>query len=95
MAVSRIQEEVIGSVGLPTGDYSFYAGRVESLFRTPVLVALEEYGVPMQLSEKISGAIGTPDDLDAALDQLRALNIGGLKLSGFENEVLTDVQNAV
>jgi len=35
------------------GDYYFYAGLLENLFRPPFQVALEEFGLPLQISDKI------------------------------------------
>ena len=34
MALSRVQEHVLGDTGLHTGDYSFFASQVECLFLT-------------------------------------------------------------
>jgi hypothetical protein len=44
MAVSRIQKEVLDKENLPAGDYSIFAAQAESLFRPPVITALDEYG---------------------------------------------------
>lgn len=89
MALSRIQSHVLGARGLPFGNYAFYCSRLESLFRAPVLGALDEYGVPPPIGEKILTALGTDEDLDLALAALRKLVVERLQLSVFECAVVT------
>lgn len=95
MALSRIQKAVLTRLGLPTGDYRAFAAQVECLFRTPVIAALDEYGVPLQVAEKIQNALGTTDDLDLALKRLKAMNLNSITLTPFERDVLEDAQRAI
>lgn len=95
MAVSGIQREVLSQRGLPFGDYSAFAVQTESLFRPPVLAALDEYGIPMQLAERLQARLCTKDDLDAALAAIRGLDVKQLKLSEFEEELLADAKSAM
>ena len=95
MAVSRIQRAVFESLGLPFGDYSTFASQVECFFKNPVVAALDEYGVPLQVGIKITDAIDETEDLDAALAKLKRLNIDGLNLDDFEKDVLADAQTAM
>jgi hypothetical protein len=90
MAVSRIQEEVLDGARLPSGDYSVFAALVESLFRPPVITALDEYGIPIQLGEKIQSHLKSKADLDVALANLKKLDVSKLHLTPFEKELLTD-----
>ncbi len=92
MAVSRIQQEVLTRAGLPSGDYSAYAAQVESLFRAPIVAALDEYGIPIQVGERIRALLRTNDDLDEALRNLRTLNVPQLRLGTFEAELVKDAQ---
>ena len=92
MALSRIQEVLLGRRGQPTGDYSAFASQVECLFRNPDIAALDEYGVPLQIGENIQLALGVTDDLDAALQQLRALNAKALGLDDFEVQLVEEAQ---
>lgn len=92
MALSRIQQHVLGSLGLPAGDYRYFASQVESFFRNPVVVALDEYGIPLQLAEKIQKYIGITDGLDCALENLRRLDLMSIPLEKFEKELLHDAQ---
>ena len=95
MAVSRIQRAVFDPLGLPYGDYSIFASQVECLFRNPVVAALDEYGVPVQLGKRLSSLIDEDQDLDVALQKLRRLDIHNLDLDPFEKEILHDAQAAL
>ncbi len=95
MALSRIQSHVLGAMNLPTGDYSYFAMRVESLFRSPVVAALDEYGIPLQVAEKITRLLNTEDDLDLALSNLKSIDLSSLDLGPFERELLADAQSAI
>jgi hypothetical protein len=95
MAVSSIQTHVLSQRGLPCGNYSAYATQVECLFRTPVVAALDEYGIPLQVAEKLQAALMTTDDLDVALARLKLLNLQVLKLTAFEREIVGDAQRGL
>ena len=92
MTLSRIQETVF----LPrfgfAGDYRYFASRVEALFRSRVVGALEEYGLPVQLADKLQTYIMLGDDIDESLSAVRSLNPKDMPLTLFERELLTDVQ---
>ncbi|MES2477331.1 MAG: DEAD/DEAH box helicase [Verrucomicrobiota bacterium] len=91
-AMSRIQGAVFQQRFGFSGSYFFYAGKVERLFRSPSLIALEEYGLPLEVGEKISQRIKLSDDLDTAIAQIRKINSADLRLSNFESEILEDVK---
>jgi len=95
MAVSRIQQAVFEPRGLPYGDYSTFAAQVECFFLNPVIAALDEYGIPIQVGMKIQPRIGETEDLDRALTKLKQMDVGGLTLDTFEREVLEDARNAL
>lgn len=94
MTASRIQRVVLGKLGLSFGDYSAFAAQSESYFRAPVVAALDEYGIPLQVAEKIQPLLGSADDFDVAMTNLKALRPNSLNLSDFEREVITDAQSA-
>jgi len=92
MALSRIQQHVLGSLGLKTGNYAYFSSQVECLFRNPVVAALEEYGIPMQVAERIQPILGTTSDLDLAVQNLRRVDLNLLTLDVFERELLEDAK---
>lgn len=88
-ALERIQAEVFARHNIQPGNFSYYCSLLESLFVDPVAVALEEYGVPMQLAERLIPRLGNPDSLDAALEALRSKNLTSFKeLTDFEKELI-------
>lgn len=95
MALDRIQKEIYKEMGLEPGDFSYFATQIECLFTDPLFVALDEYGIPLQTSNKIKESLDTNGNLDYLLDQIRVLPIQSLNISQFEKELLTDAQNQV
>jgi len=94
-ALSSIQQHVLSELGLPAGDYSAFAAQAESLFRAPVVAALDEYGIPLQLGERLHNLLRTKDDLDIALAAIKSLDVTKLRLGSFEAELLADAQRAM
>jgi hypothetical protein len=93
MALSRIQAFVLGNLNLPFGDYRAFASRLECLFTNPVVAALDEYGIPIQLGQKLQQLLGTADNLDLALTNLQAIDPTTLKtLSPFERDLIANAQ---
>ncbi|MEN6331021.1 MAG: DEAD/DEAH box helicase [Smithella sp.] len=91
-AISNIQRAVFEPQGLPFGDYSNFILQVECLFTTPVIAALDEYGIPRQVGVKIANLLGETENLDSALLKLKALNVKTLALDDFEKELLADAK---
>lgn len=96
MALSTIQQHVFESRFGYCGDYSYFAHELECLFRNPAVVAMEEYGLALQVGEKIARVIALSEDLDEALEQVRRLEPLKLNfLSSFEKEMLIDLQRGL
>lgn len=82
-AVNRIQAEVLSRYSYTPGDYKFFCGQLESMFMNPVIIALEEYGIPIQLGERLMPTLGEPKTLDAALEALanrHAKDVDGISI---------------
>ena len=96
MAVSRIQNELAEKLGIEKADYSFFCTQVENLFKDPALIALDEYGLPLSLAEKIKNKLNPEGKLDIAIDNLSKLDLDLLNnLTVFEKELLQDVKNYI
>jgi len=95
MSLCRVQTHVLEAKFGRSGDYSFFAARVEQLFRNPALVALEEYGLPLQVGEKVGRHIELSEDLDTAIAQIRDANGTSCNLNAFEADILKDVQESI
>jgi hypothetical protein len=88
-AVDKIQREVFTRNGIKSGNYAYFCSQLESLFMNPVVTALEEYGVPIQLAQKILPRLGDSKTLDDALDLLMKVRANSFQgLSGFEMDLL-------
>lgn len=95
-SLDRIQHEVLSAESYPPGNYSLYAAKVESLFLPFPLVALEEYGLPIQVSKKLVSHLAVSDEnLDAALDALKGLASSSVRLSDFEREMIRFAQEGL
>lgn len=94
MALSAIQQHVFWARYGDAGDYGYFSARLESMFRTPVAVTLEEYGLPMQVTEKIDVRVKLSEEIDAAIVQIKMLapEDRRLGLSDFEQELLRETQ---
>lgn len=92
IAISRIQDTIFTKKFNAAGDYSYFASQVEYLFRNPVVVALEEYGLPIQISEKIEQVVQFSDDIDETLARLKNFPLEELGLHGFELNIFKDIR---
>jgi len=95
MSLSRIQAHILEAKIGKSGNYSFYAAKVETLFRSPALVALEEYGLPLQIGEKVSRHVTLSDDLDTAVSQIRDIIETDCDLNEFETELFKSVLETI
>lgn len=84
MVLSRIQADVFSALGKSAGDFSFFSGQLECTFIDPLLFALDEYGIPTQISVKLADLVLPADDLNDVLLRLRRINIRNSGLSSFE-----------
>lgn len=75
-ALDRILKDVLPRRGISSGDYSTFAQLVQNLFLPASAVALEEYGLPIELTRKLMTRLHLSDDLDEAIQQLKRLDLG-------------------
>jgi len=91
-ALDRIQKDVFRRVRQRGGDYGFYAAMIENRFLPASLVALEEYGIPLEIARKLQARLSADDALDVVLERLRSLKVDQLPLSPFERRLVRDAQ---
>lgn len=91
MAVNKIQADVLTKRGIEPGDFSFFAEQLENMFLDPLLTALDEYGIPTQISTQIKNLILPSEHLNDLLAKLRALapRVQRLQLTGFEKSLMS------
>jgi len=93
--IDRIQSEVLRRLGRPWGNYDFFASQVESLFLDPTLLALEEYGLPLELTRKLERQLRPDGDLDGVLARLKSIDPEKSGLSAFEVRLLRSAQETL
>jgi hypothetical protein len=94
-AIDQIQKDVFGTLDVRPGDYESFATRVEHFFMDPALVALDEYGVPLQLARKLRHYLAPNGNLDDVLARLKRLDVATSRLHPFEVDVLLDAQEHI
>ncbi|MCY1381657.1 hypothetical protein D9M69_695910 [compost metagenome] len=75
--------------GLDHGDFALFAEQLENLFHEPLLTALDEYGIPIQISSKLKWAILPSESLNEMLGKVRMLapHIASFGLEQFEQDI--------
>ena len=91
-ALDLIQRDVLSRLGKQTGNYEVFAVQVENQFLDPSIIAVDEYGIPLELARKLEDSLATGGNLDLALDNLRAISPDALSLSDFEKLLITEAQ---
>jgi hypothetical protein len=94
-ALSQIQEYVVKQYRLPFGDYRYFASRVECLFRNHIISTFDEFGIPVEVAQKIQQILDTEEDIDIALSNFKKANFTGIELDPFEFELLEDAQRSI
>jgi len=94
VALSEVTNHVLVSRGLRPCNYIAFASTVEHLFQPSSFSALEEYGLPTEISEKLMDEklFGKDDGLDVVVDNLRNSKLSQFGESIFEKRVIEDFQ---
>ena len=92
MTLDRIQADVFNRLGRKPGNYAYYAGQVENWFVGPAIMALDEYGIPVQVGQKLHSILDLNGDLDETLTRLRTLDPTSIPLHPFEKELIRDAK---
>lgn len=88
-ALDRIQKSVLADFHLPAGDYSQYAKRIKHWFRPPAETILEEFGVPMQVTEKLGHVVSLPDNIDEILLMMNSEKYKTVALTQVERDMIS------
>jgi hypothetical protein len=89
-APDDVQRHVLGQRGIPAGDYSVFINQAENLFRRPFQVPLEEYGLPLQVTDKLANLLRNAESIDDALARIKTLPSDRITLDSFERELLEE-----
>jgi hypothetical protein len=92
LALDRIQRSVFTTLGRKPGNYALFAADIENWFLDPAIMALDEYGIPVQVGQRLQQVLKPEGNLDNAIKQFQALDLGKVPLSDFERDLLKDAQ---
>jgi hypothetical protein len=92
LAVDRIQRSVFTKLGRKPGNYAGFASQIENWFLDPAIMALDEYGIPVQVGQRLQKVLKPEGNLDTAIKQFQELNLDGLQLTPFERDLLNDAR---
>jgi hypothetical protein len=95
MVIDTIQKQLFTAADVEPGDYSAFAQQAESLFMPSVLYALDEYGVPVQTTQRLMHSLLPAESLDGVLSALKRLDLNSLDLARFERELLEMVREGI
>lgn len=91
----RIQKDLFARARMPYGDYTYFCDSVENFFLDAGVVALDEYGVPLEIGRKLMSILAADSDLDRTLERFSRLNVDDLTVSPFEKSILKNAQAAL
>lgn len=90
MSLGDIANDIFRKNKLPLCDYSYFANLVECYFMSPYVIPLDEYGLPIQISNKIGGIMDISLDIDIALEELRNFIPSQQSFSSIEREFIEE-----
>jgi len=97
IALCEVINHVLLSRGLRSCNYTPFAATIEHLFQPSSFSALEEYGLPTEISEKLlKGKLFSKDDgLDVVVNNLRNSELSRFGDGVFEKRVIEDFQQGI
>lgn len=97
ITLNELTNHVLLSRGLRPCNYIPFAATIEHLFQPSSFSALEEYGLPIEISEKLlNGRLFNKDDgLDVVVNNLRNKNLDSFADNVFEMRVIEDFQKGI
>ena len=97
MALSDVANYVLTKRGLNGCNYSPFAVSIEHLFQPTSFSALEEYGLPTEISEKLLkyNLFDKDDELESVVNSLRNRELNSFAAGVFEKRVIEDFQQGI
>lgn len=95
LAINDVQRLIFSRFNYRCGDYAAFAHSLEAMFLPPSIVALEEFGIPTRVAQKIYqiSNVGEDATVDLILEQVRSHP--GLYISKFEKFEKTLLNRAI
>lgn len=88
MTLHNIQEKIYSELGLPIGNYKYFAAELEHGFLPPSISTLREMGIPAELGKKIIASINFHKDMtiDDILENTDKIDLK--KFSNYEQNLI-------
>ena len=90
MSLGDIANDIFRKNNLSLCDYSYFANLVECYFMSPYVILMDEYGLPIQISNKIGSIMEISSNMDIALEQLRNFIPSQQKFSSIEQKFIEE-----
>ncbi|QSH56387.1 DEAD/DEAH box helicase [Photobacterium damselae subsp. damselae] len=94
LAINDVQKHVFKNYKYKTGDYSTFAYNLESYFNSPLLLTLEEFGIPYPIGKKVINNLKAYEDIDEVIMELETSSEQNYlynNLTDYEGKVLSGV----
>ncbi|MBW4756008.1 DEAD/DEAH box helicase [Prevotella melaninogenica] len=95
MSLEDIANDIFRKNNLPLCDYSYFASLVECYFMAPYIIPMDEYGLPIQISNKIGNIIDISSNIDEALKQLSNFTPMQEQFSSIECEFIEEFKEYI
>ena len=97
IALSHVANHILTKRGFQGCNYLPFAAAIENLFQPSSFSALEEYGLPTEISEKLlaENIFKKDDGLDAVVINLRTRGLSRFAGSLFERRLIEDFQKGI
>ncbi len=95
MSLGDIANDIFRKNNLPLCDYSYFASSVECYFMAPYIIPMDEYGLPIQISNKIGNIIDISSNIDEALKQLSNFTPMQEQFSSIECEFIEEFKEYI
>lgn len=94
-SLGDIANDIFRKNNLPLCDYSYFASLVECYFMSPYVIPMDEYGLPIQISNKIGNIIEISSNMDKALKQLSNFTPTQEQFSSIECEFINEFKEYI
>ena len=95
ISLGDIANDIFKRHNLPVCDYSYFGSLVECYFIAPYVVPLDEYGLPVQISQKIGSVIPISPNIDEALSQLSSFVPSPRRFSNIERDFVNEFKKYI
>jgi hypothetical protein len=79
ITINNIQEEIYTKRGMPCGSYAFYAKEIENYCLPANMIALEEYGLPAEISMTLRSLVNFDGTFEEVISRMKKIDANRLR----------------